>query len=115
MRPTCDQDPDGPAVQAIETDAPRVLGRSLVERAHLHLEVAQAQLTRRPDAGERRKHDFDGDRDKHGKNHCESCERPHIRDAFRDRKSAFWAVTFGESGTAVYRDGALVRRSPIRL
>jgi glycopeptide antibiotics resistance protein len=40
-------------------------------------------------------------------------ERIRIVDAFRDGKSAFWAVTFSPSGTAVYRDGALVRRSNI--
>ena len=38
----------------------------------------------------------------------------YVDDAFRDGKSAFWTVTFGQSGTAVYRDGALVRRSPLR-
>ena len=41
-------------------------------------------------------------------------ERTYIDDAFRNGKSAFWTVTFGQSGTAVYRDGALVRRSPLR-
>ena len=41
--------------------------------------------------------------------------RINIGDAFRDRKRAFWAVTFGQSGTAVYRDGVLVRSTPIRL
>ena len=41
-------------------------------------------------------------------------ERTYIDDAFRDGKSAFWTVTFGQSGTAVYRDGALVRKSPLR-
>jgi hypothetical protein len=38
--------------------------------------------------------------------------RINIGDAFRDGKSAFWTVTFGHSGTAVYRDGTLVRSSP---
>jgi hypothetical protein len=40
-------------------------------------------------------------------------EKTYVDDAFRDGKSAFWTVTFGQSGTAVYRDGALVRRSPL--
>lgn len=40
--------------------------------------------------------------------------RTYIDDAFRDGKSAFWTVTFGQSGTAVYRDGALIRKSPMR-
>jgi hypothetical protein len=40
-------------------------------------------------------------------------ERTYIDDAFRDGKSAFWTVTFSQSGTAVYRDGALVKRSPL--
>lgn len=39
--------------------------------------------------------------------------RINIADAFRDGKSAFWTVTFGRSGTSVYRDGALDRRSPV--
>jgi Concanavalin A-like lectin/glucanases superfamily len=34
-------------------------------------------------------------------------------DAFRDGKSAFWTVTFGQSGAAAYRDGALIRRSTV--
>jgi hypothetical protein len=38
--------------------------------------------------------------------------RMNIDDAFRDGKSAFWTVTFGHAGTAVYRDGKLVRSSP---
>jgi hypothetical protein len=42
-------------------------------------------------------------------------ERINIADAFRDGKSAFWTVTFGQSGTAIYRDGALVRRSSLKL
>jgi len=41
-------------------------------------------------------------------------ERTYVDDAFRDGKSAFWTMTFGQSGTTVYRDGALVRRSPLR-
>ena len=41
-------------------------------------------------------------------------ERVNIADAFRDGKSSIWTVTFGPSGTAVYCDGALVRRSPMR-
>ncbi len=41
-------------------------------------------------------------------------EKTYIDDAFRDGKSAFWTVTFGQSGTAVYRDGAIVRSSPLR-
>ena len=41
-------------------------------------------------------------------------ERINIADAFRDGKSAFWTVTFSPSGTAIYRDGALVGRSPMR-
>jgi hypothetical protein len=41
-------------------------------------------------------------------------ERTYIDDAFSDGKSAFWTVTFGGTGMAVYRDGALVRRSPLR-
>ncbi len=40
-------------------------------------------------------------------------ERLYVADAFRDRKSAFWTVTFGHSGTVVYRDGALVRSFPL--
>ena len=44
----------------------------------------------------------------------EKTERLNFADAFRDGKSAFWTVTFGPSGTAIYRDGALVRRSPMR-
>ena len=40
--------------------------------------------------------------------------RTYVDDAFRDGMSAFWTVTFGQSGTTVYRDGALVGRSPIR-
>ena len=40
-------------------------------------------------------------------------DRINIGDAFQDGKSAFWTVTFGLSGTAVYRDGVLVRRSPM--
>jgi hypothetical protein len=35
----------------------------------------------------------------------------YIGDAFRDGKSAFWTLTFSDSGTAVYRDGALVGSS----
>lgn len=38
--------------------------------------------------------------------------RLNIDNAFRDGKSAFWTVTFGHSGTAVYRNGTLVRSSP---
>ena len=41
-------------------------------------------------------------------------ERTYVDDAFLDGKSAFWTVTFGRSGMAVYRDGALVRTSPLR-
>jgi len=40
-------------------------------------------------------------------------ERVYVADAFLDGKSAFWTVTFGPSGAAIYRDGALVRRAPI--
>lgn len=40
-------------------------------------------------------------------------KRMYVDDAFRDGKSRFWTVTFGHSGTAVYRDGALIRRSTI--
>ena len=40
-------------------------------------------------------------------------ERTYVDDAFQDGKSAFWTVTFSGSGTAVYRDGALVRKSPL--
>jgi hypothetical protein len=40
--------------------------------------------------------------------------KTYVDDAFRDGKSAFWTVTFGQSGTAIYRDGALVRRSPLQ-
>jgi hypothetical protein len=40
-------------------------------------------------------------------------ERVYVADAFLDGKSAFWTVTFSPSGTAIYRDGALVRRSGI--
>ena len=40
-------------------------------------------------------------------------ERTYIDDAFRDGKSAFWTVTFGPSGTAVYRDGVLIKKSSI--
>jgi hypothetical protein len=40
-------------------------------------------------------------------------ERTYIDDAFRDGKSAFWTVTSGRSGTTVYRDGELVRRSAL--
>jgi hypothetical protein len=39
--------------------------------------------------------------------------RINIADAFRDGGSAFWTVTFGHSGTAVYRDGTLVVGSPV--
>jgi hypothetical protein len=38
-------------------------------------------------------------------------ERIYIGDAFRDGKSAFWTVTFGQSGTAIYRDGQLAGKS----
>jgi hypothetical protein len=38
----------------------------------------------------------------------------YIGDAFRDRKSTFWTVTFSDSGTAVYRDGAHVGSSRLR-
>jgi VanZ like family/Concanavalin A-like lectin/glucanases superfamily len=40
--------------------------------------------------------------------------RINIGDAFRDGRSAFWAVTFGRAGTTVYRDGVVVKRSPLR-
>jgi hypothetical protein len=40
-------------------------------------------------------------------------DRINIADAFRDGKSAFWTLTFGHLGTAVYRDGLLVRRSSV--
>jgi hypothetical protein len=40
-------------------------------------------------------------------------ERTYVDDAFRDGKSAFWTVTFSHSGTTVYRDGVLLKRSPI--
>lgn len=43
----------------------------------------------------------------------EKIGRLNIADAFLDGKSAFWAVTFGTSGTAVYRDSKLVRSSPL--
>ena len=36
-----------------------------------------------------------------------------VSEAFRDGRSTFWTVTFGHSGTAVYRDGTLVRSSPV--
>jgi hypothetical protein len=42
-------------------------------------------------------------------------ERINIADAFRDRRSTFWAVTFGQSGTDIYRNGVLVRSSAVRL
>ncbi len=35
----------------------------------------------------------------------------YVDNAFRDRKSHFWTVTFGDSGTSVYRDGIFIRRS----
>jgi hypothetical protein len=38
-------------------------------------------------------------------------DRINVPDAFRDGKSAFWSITFGQSGTAIYRDGALIRKS----
>jgi hypothetical protein len=41
----------------------------------------------------------------------EKAARINIDDAFRDRKSAFWAVTSGPSGTAIYRDDARVKES----
>jgi len=41
-------------------------------------------------------------------------ERMYVADAFRAGKSGFWTVTFGPSGTAIYRDGTLVRRSPMK-
>jgi hypothetical protein len=40
-------------------------------------------------------------------------ERLNVADAFLEGKSAFWTMTFGPSGTAVYRDGKLVRTSPL--
>ena len=39
--------------------------------------------------------------------------RLNVADAFLDGRSAFWTVTFGPSGTTVYRDGKLVRTSPL--
>ena len=41
----------------------------------------------------------------------EKAERLYIPEAFRDRGRSFWAVTFGRSGTAVYRDAVLVAKS----
>jgi hypothetical protein len=38
----------------------------------------------------------------------------YVPDAFRNGKSAFWTVTFGPPGTAVYRDGALIRKSTVK-
>ena len=35
-------------------------------------------------------------------------------DAFRDGRLAVWTVTFGPSGTAIYRNGALVTKSALR-
>ncbi len=40
-------------------------------------------------------------------------EKINIADAFRDGRSAFWTVVFGPSGTTIYRDGLLIRRSSI--
>jgi len=41
-------------------------------------------------------------------------EKTYVDDAFRDGKTAFWTVTFGQSGSAVYRNGALVKRSSLK-
>jgi hypothetical protein len=41
-------------------------------------------------------------------------ERTYVDDAFRDGKTAFWTVTFGQTGSAVYRNGALVKRSSLK-
>jgi hypothetical protein len=39
--------------------------------------------------------------------------RLNVAGGFLDGKSAFWTVTFGPSGMAVYRDGKLVRTAPL--
>jgi hypothetical protein len=40
-------------------------------------------------------------------------DRFYVDNAFRDGRAAFWTLTFGRSGTAVYRDGLLVRRAAL--
>lgn len=40
-------------------------------------------------------------------------DRFYVDNAFRDGGTAFWTVAFGGSGTAVYRDGVLIRRTAI--
>ncbi len=40
-------------------------------------------------------------------------DKMYIDNAFLDGKAAFWTATFGRSGTAVYRNGKLIRRSPL--
>jgi hypothetical protein len=40
-------------------------------------------------------------------------DKLYIPDVFHDGQRAFWTVTFGKSGTAVYRNGALVGKSPL--
>jgi hypothetical protein len=39
-------------------------------------------------------------------------DRFYIDNAFRDGRNTFWALTFGRSGAAVYRNGVLIRRAP---
>lgn len=41
-------------------------------------------------------------------------EKTYVDYAFRDGKSALWAVTFSAAGTAVYRDGVFIKRAPVR-
>ncbi len=69
-------------MQAIETDAPGALGRSLVERAHLHPEVPEARPNHHGEVDVRRDRDEDG----HSRHEAAAFELPRRFELREDRE-----------------------------